>query len=58
MLAPPSRGRWPSGKRWRLLSLYRRALRRMPATIDGVPPLAVPTECPVTLEELLAEPTK
>jgi len=41
-----------------IAELYRRALRRMPATIDGVPPLAVPTECPVTLEELLAEPTK
>jgi hypothetical protein len=35
--------------------LYRRALRRMPETIDGVPPLPVPPECPVTLEELLAE---
>jgi len=35
--------------------LYRRALRRMPGSIDGVPPLAVPTECPVTLDELLAD---
>jgi hypothetical protein len=36
--------------------LYRRALRRMPEMIDGVPPLPVPAECPVTLDELLAEP--
>jgi len=36
--------------------LYRRALRRVPDTIDGVPPLPVPAECPLTLEELLAEP--
>ena len=36
--------------------LYRRALHRMPETIDGVPPLPVPQVCPVTLEELLSEP--
>src|SRR5215472_10919584 len=36
--------------------LYRRALRRVPDMIDGVPPLPVPAECPLTLEELLAEP--
>ena len=36
--------------------LYRRALHRMPETIDGVPPLPVPQACPVTLEELLSEP--
>ena len=35
--------------------LYRRALRRMPETIDGVMPLPVPAASPVTLEELLAE---
>jgi hypothetical protein len=34
--------------------LYTRALRRMPATIDGVPPLPVPADCPVKLDELLA----
>ena len=34
-------------------ALYRRALRRMPETSDGV--LPVPEECPVTLEELLAD---
>ena len=36
--------------------LYRRALRRMPETMDGMPPLPVPQVCPVTLDELLAEP--
>ena len=36
--------------------LYRRALRGMPDTIDGQPPLPVPEACPVTLDELLAEP--
>lgn len=34
--------------------LYVRALRRMPSTIDGLPPLPVPPACPVTLDELLA----
>ena len=34
--------------------LYRRALRAMPETIDGQEPLPVPTECPVTLDQLLA----
>jgi hypothetical protein len=36
--------------------LYRRALRGMPETEDGVAPLPVPSTCPVTLEEMLAEP--
>jgi hypothetical protein len=35
--------------------LYRRALRAMPETIDGQPPLPVPDLCPVTLDELLGE---
>ena len=35
--------------------LYRRALRRMPETIDGVMPLPVPAKSPVTLAVLLAE---
>jgi Domain of unknown function DUF29 len=39
-----------------LTTLCRRALRRMPETIDGTPPLPVPQVCPVTLAELLAEP--
>ncbi|HVC58864.1 MAG TPA: DUF29 domain-containing protein [Acetobacteraceae bacterium] len=37
-------------------ALYRRALRRMPETIDEQPPLPVPETCPVTLDELLAGP--
>lgn len=37
--------------------LYRRALHRMPETIDGTPPLPVPTTCPVaSVDELLTEP--
>ena len=36
-----------------LALLYRRALRAMPETIDGQPPLPVPQTCPVTLDELL-----
>ena len=38
--------------------LYREAMRRMAEAIDGNPPLPVPTECPVTLAELLAEPAE
>ena len=34
--------------------LYRDALRRMPETIDELPPMPVPAVCPVTLDELLA----
>ena len=33
--------------------LYADALYALPETIDGVPPLPVPAECPVTLDELL-----
>jgi hypothetical protein len=40
----------------RIEQLYRRALRRMPETIDGMAPLPVPATCPVTLKELLAPP--
>jgi len=36
-----------------MAKLYQQALRRMPATIDGVPPLPVPETCPATLDELL-----
>jgi hypothetical protein len=36
-------------------ALYADALRAMPDTIDGQPPLPVDTVCPVTLDELLAE---
>ena len=38
-----------------LARIYRRALRRMPDTIDGQPPLPVPQDCRVTLDELLAD---
>ena len=38
-----------------LARIYRRALRGLPKTIDGQPPMAVPDTCPVTLDELLAE---
>jgi hypothetical protein len=33
--------------------IYRQALRAIPETVDGVPPLPVPTTCPVKLDELL-----
>lgn len=36
--------------------LYRDALRRLPEAMDGQLPMPPPTECPVTLEQLLAEP--
>ena len=38
-------------------ALYRRARRAMPETIDGTLPLPVPQVCPVTLEELLGDPS-
>jgi hypothetical protein len=34
--------------------LYADALYALPETMDGAPPLPVPTECRVTLDELLA----
>jgi hypothetical protein len=37
-----------------LALIYRRALRAMPARVDGQPPLPVPHECAVTLDEVLA----
>lgn len=39
-----------------LAAIYRRALRALPATIDGTPPRAVPDVCPVTLDAMLADP--
>jgi hypothetical protein len=36
--------------------LWRRALQRLPESIDDLAPLPVPAACPVTLEEMLAEP--
>jgi hypothetical protein len=38
-----------------IVRLYRQALRALPDTIDGQAPLPVPTTCPVTLDELLAD---
>ncbi len=38
-----------------LAQLYRRALRGLPETMDGRPPLPVSAECPYTLDELLSE---
>jgi hypothetical protein len=38
---------------WRI---YRRALDALPETMDGQPPMPLPQECPVTLDELLGEP--
>jgi hypothetical protein len=35
--------------------LYADALQAMPDRLDDLPPLPVPAECPVTLEELLGE---
>jgi hypothetical protein len=35
--------------------LYQRALRAMPDSMDGQPPLPAPAECPVTLDELLGD---
>jgi len=35
--------------------LYRRALDRMPESVDGQPPLPVPDACPFTLDELLGD---
>ena len=39
-----------------LAALYREATDRLPETSDGQAPLSVPETCPVTLDELLAEP--
>jgi len=38
-----------------LAKLYARALRAMPETIDGQPPLPVPQTCALTLDQLLAD---
>ena len=37
-----------------LARIYRQAQRALPETMDGQPPLPVPTMCPMTLDELLA----
>ena len=38
-----------------LAGIYADALAGLPETMDGQPPLPVPTECPVTLDALLGE---
>jgi hypothetical protein len=43
-------------QRINVAGLYADALAGVPETIDGQPPLPVPETCPVTLDELLAEP--
>ena len=35
--------------------LYRQALRAVPESMDGQPPLALPRTCPATLDELLSD---
>jgi hypothetical protein len=35
--------------------LHRQALRALPESMDGEPPLPAPAECPFTLDELLSE---
>ena len=35
--------------------LYRQALRAIPAMMNGLPPLPLPRQCAVTLDELLSE---
>jgi Domain of unknown function DUF29 len=35
--------------------LYAKALRAMPETVDGQPPLPVPQTCPMTLDDLLGD---
>ncbi len=39
-----------------MAELYKDALAGLPETMDGLAPLPVPPACPVTLDELLAEP--
>jgi hypothetical protein len=38
-----------------LARLYRQAVRAVPATNGGQPPLKLPDACPVTLDGLLAD---
>jgi hypothetical protein len=46
----------PSMRQWiDLTDLYAKAVRAMPESVDGQPPLSVETVCPVTLDELLQD---
>jgi hypothetical protein len=38
-----------------LARIYAKAVRTLPTTIDGQAPLAVPPDCPVTLDQLVAD---
>jgi hypothetical protein len=38
-----------------LAGIYKDALRGLPSSIEGQPPLPVPPVCPMTLDELLAD---
>ena len=38
-----------------IVELYRRAVRRLPPDVDGESPLPVPDQCPLTLDEMLAD---
>jgi len=40
-----------------MAKIYRRAVRNMPDTIDGLAPLPVQDDCPVTLDEMLSDET-
>jgi len=35
--------------------IYRQAMRALPETMDGQPPITMPHTCPLTLDELLAD---
>ena len=47
---------WAERPELDIATLYRGALWLLPKSIDGLAPLPVPDVCPVTLDELLAEP--
>ena len=38
-----------------MAELYRRAVSRLPESVDDLPPLPVPEACPMTLDELLSD---
>jgi hypothetical protein len=42
-------------QRINLARLYVKALHVLPETLDGLEPLPVPVQCPVTLDELLSD---
>jgi hypothetical protein len=58
LLKADARRRFVPSMRQRLdlVGLYRDAVAAMPDSLDGLAPLPVPPVCPVTLDELLAQP--